>query len=246
MTKKIATLLFIMNFSMISIYSQELNGKDNYSQLERFNRKDYNSFREYIAKNAFFPPEAYENTGVLLAGFTLTVDGLIENVFSLNSLSPTIDNQLLDLIESSKGFWKPLPDSVLLRKKAIVIIPIVYCLKNTEYRIQGDNFKLKLEKEIVLTALTNNEQLSATDYKKTIDLETKCENLITKSKYSKAYEIILELLRREPLNTEYYTKLIVIETNLGNNDVACKNLLFVKTYLNQKPDKERLGNLDCK
>jgi hypothetical protein len=236
MIKKFLLLIFFILILVIA-YSQETSTKISSNPLDRFNNKDYNTFREYIQRNAFFPPEAFNCTGVLLAGFTLSPKGEIKNVFALNSLSSNIDNQILDLIESTAGFWNPLPENEQVNKSSVIIFPIVYCLKNTEYNINANNFKIMLQDKIVLTAMMGSEQMTASGYTTTDKLTKSLNELITKGKYDKANKVIVELLKREPLNTEYYGKLIEIETKLGDSDNACKNFKFVKAYLIQQPDK---------
>lgn len=233
--KRIIKLLLFFNLSLLQIFAQEENPVG-FTQLDRFYHKDYNSFREYIQKNSFFPPDAFNNTGVLLAGFILSPEGKIVNVFTLNSLSSFIDNQVLDLFESSSEFWKPL-NGEKPNKNSMIILPIVYCLKNTEYIVRADNLRLELQDEILLTAMMGQEQMSSSNYINTDRLRNLLDEFVIKGKYEKAKDILVELLKRDPLNTEYFTKLIDIESKLGNIDDACKNLKFVKTYLIEQPEK---------
>ena len=246
MMKKVAILITLLSISVTIIYSQESVGNNRKSPLERFNKKDYTSFIDYIQKNAFFPPDAFNNLGVLLTGFTLSSDGKLVNVFNLNSLSPMIDNQILDLIESTNGCWSSLPDSVTLRKNQIVIISIVYCLKDTEYKIHKDNFKLNIENNVELTALVGGEQMSPPNYTRTKSLRNNLEKQISKAKYVKAREILIELLKREPLNSEYYSELSSIENSLGNKEAACNYLKFVNKYLIEQPKQEIVDKIECK
>jgi len=231
-------LLLILFLVLTRTFSQELNS----NELYRFSHGDYSSFREYMQRNVYFPPEAFNRTGVLLAGFILSNKGEIVNVFTLNSLTSAIDNQILDLIESTSGFWKAKPVQEQPNKNSIVIIPIVFCLKNTEFVVNAENIKLRLEDKIEFTVMAGQEQMTASSYTKTKKLLKSVNELIFKGKYEKANEVVNELLRRDPLNTEYYSKLIEIETKLGNIDKACKNLQFVKAYLIQQPKELEI---DC-
>lgn len=119
----------------------------------------------------------------------------------------------------------------------MIILPIVYCLKNTEYIVRADNLRLELQDEILLTAMMGQEQMSSSNYINTDRLRNLLDEFVIKGKYEKAKDILVELLKRDPLNTEYFTKLIDIESKLGNIDDACKNLKFVKTYLIEQPEK---------
>jgi hypothetical protein len=240
MERKTVLLLFL-SLILAKVFSQESGDEKSNIQLDRFNHQEYKTFRDFVQRNAFFPPEAFNRTGVLLAGFTLSPNGEIVNVFALNSLSSTIDNQILDLIESSSGFWRPIQEKEQSNKNSMIIIPFVFCLKNTEYDIKVDNLKIKLMDKIVLTSMMGQEQMSASGYIKTDKLKNSLDELILKGKYEKANEIIGELLRRDPLNTAYYSKFIEVEGKLGHIDNACKNLKFVKAYLIQQPEKVEIN-----
>ena len=231
--KRKFVLLVILTLTLSKVFSQELHSEE----LKRFYHKDYNSFSDYLQRNVYFPPEAFNCTGVLLAGLTLSPQGDIVNVFSLNSLTSAIDDQILDLFESTSEYWKAKPIGEQSIKNSIVVIPIIFRLKNTEPVINEDNIKLKLEEPIEFTAMAGQEQMSASGYIKTEKLFKTVNKLVLKGKYERAEEIVNELLRRDPLNTEYYSKLIEIEIKIGNTEDACKNIQFVKTYLIKQPEE---------
>jgi hypothetical protein len=235
--------LILLSF-LLTIYSQVYSQKENLSSIERFSYTGYEGFREYLQQKGSFPSDAFYKPGVLIAGMILDVNGKIINVFSLNSISPEIDNTVLDLIESTAGHWQPMSDS-LIKKNEIIIIPIVFCLKNTEQKIDKDNFKLTIQKEVYLTALRGKEQMSAIDYESTSNLLEKYKKLISKSKNQEAVQIIDELLRREPLNVDYYGDLIRLENQLGNKERACQYLKFVKEYFINQPDETTTIDLKC-
>ncbi len=129
MTRLKIYLLVAISFFQFSAFGQN-NGLLDNSVLDRFNHEDYESFLVYLAKNAIFPTEAFNTTGVLLSGLVLDYKGDLSQVFSLNSLAPSIDNSVLTLFESSQGYWEALNDSAT-KKSEIIIVPIVFSLDGT-------------------------------------------------------------------------------------------------------------------
>ncbi|WP_372774893.1 hypothetical protein [Mangrovibacterium sp.] len=244
MTRLKICLLFLICVFYVKAFGQDHSLKD-VSPLNRFHHEEYGSFREYIARNVYFPPEAFENTGVLLAGMVLDTDGGVKQVFSFNSLAPSIDNNVLSLFESTKGYWKALDDSMATKKSEIVIVPVVFCMKGGEYNIDSSNFKLQIQDEVVVTVFIESQLATATNYQKSEVVLNKYDKLMSKERYPEAYEIMVELLRREPLNTDYYSRLIMLSSVLGDNESACQNLKFVKTYFVNQPDPDIISIVDC-
>jgi hypothetical protein len=240
-----ALLIIVLCSVHIAIDAQNEINPEN-SSLSRFHYEGYKSFRDYIQRNAFFPPEAFEKTGVLLAGIILDDNGVISRVFCFNSLAPSIDNGIITLLESTRGHWAPSTDTINPKKNEIIIIPIVYCLKGTEYKIERTNFKLAVQKEIQLTSFTGGQQMVANNYMNTESLLKKYDKVISKEKYTDAYEIMIDLLKREPFNTDYYSRLIELCIIQGDNESACQNLKFVQTYFIRLPDQEVIEKVSGK
>lgn len=238
MMKKFPIILAVLITFAINCFSQS----DFNNTIDRFKFDGYSDLRAFLSKNGVFQSDAFNTPGVLLAGLILEPNGAIKSVFALNSLSPEIDNSTLNLIESTSGHW--LPDSTK-NKNEIIIIPIVYCLKNTEHNLDTENFKLNVVAEIQLTAFQGGSQMSATNYQSTASLLKKFDKYISKSKNTDALTVIQELLRREPLNKDYYGELIFLENQIGNIEIACQNLKFVKAYLNIQPNEAKTEKVDC-
>lgn len=248
MRRKSSLILLILITVSLSVISQDTLIKDNLSGINRYINPDYKSLRDYIAMNSKFTLDIDKvHTGVLLTGIIIDQHGDIQRIFTLNSLDPKLDNYILNLLEATDGTWIPLSDSLNAKTTEIIIVPIVHYLKNTEYNIDKANFKLPIEKEILVTALAlDGSQFSETNYQKTQTLFKEYEKLRSKGKYEKAYPIIIQLLKREPLSTKYYSELIRLDILLGNDESACQNLKFVKAYFVNQPDLDIIKNLDCR
>lgn len=242
---KTLTLTLVLNFLFIGIYAQEVK-TGNTPPIERFKCKKYENFRDYLQKNLRFPEEAFQHPGVLIVSLTLNVQGKIVEVSCINSLSNSIDKQLIKTIFKSSEFWTPISDSISRKENETIYISIVYCLKNTEYKIESENFNFELNEPIILTALVGTEQLSPVGYVMTMELRKRLVNFSQKRQYDEAKDIMLELLRRDPLNTKYYFELIHFQKKLGDQEQLCKYVKFVEKYLVQPIEKEELDGIECK
>ena len=66
------------------------------------------------------------------------------------------------------------------------------------------------------------------------------------SKFEKAYPLIMELLKREPLNMEYYIEYMKLEKLRNDQDAVCQTLKFLRTYFRlDKEINEYLAGVHC-
>jgi len=74
----------------------------------KFMGKDDNAFRKYIIDNIKFPIEAQENglTGKVQVQFVVDLDGSLSNIKILRSIHPTIDREVLRVVQQSPK-WEP-------------------------------------------------------------------------------------------------------------------------------------------
>ena len=240
--RELTIILLVLFTFQVDCYSQSKE-KNSGSATERFQHPDYKSFRQYAQQNLFLPPDAVSNgaEGVLLAGLQLNKNGEIKNVFTLNSVYPSINNHVVNVFAASEGHWNPISDSGSYRKNNIIIVPIVVTYGKLEYKLDRDNFKLPMADKLTITALG----ISKTNYKQTSKLLGKYYRLINRQRHSKAYKIINKLIKREPLNLNYYEALVKLEFKLGKIESACKNLKFIKTYFREKTTLTVPNEFNC-
>lgn len=74
----------------------------------KFMGKDDNAFREYIIDNIKFPVNAQETglTGKVQVQFVVDLDGSLSQIKILRGVHPSIDNEVLRVIENSPK-WEP-------------------------------------------------------------------------------------------------------------------------------------------
>lgn len=238
---KIKILLIIcvfqlLNGPLIGLYAQD-------SPLSRFNHKEYNSFREYIVKNIEFPSEEINNAGILLSGIVLDEKGNIRQVFTFNSLSPSIDKNVLQLLGATNGFWDPKENSGSKEKNEIIIIPLVFSFSSLEYEIDTANFNLPLQDEFIVTL--SGQPSFTNDYDNTRRIIRSYRKNLSKEKYIDASKDLITLIKREPLNVDYYSNLITLYSLMEDAENTCYYLKFVKTYFKTYPEIEMPNKMEC-
>mgnify|MGYP006289464525 CR=1 FL=1 len=244
--KKLAfAFSMILSFSILC-YSQSNKSEFYEKGINRYHHANYKSFRQYLQHNLIFPEEAanMEVTGVLMAGLKLDSKGEIVQVFTLNSLYPSIDKHVRNLFDSSQGHWEAISDTIDSRNLSVVIVPIIYTFGKLDYKIHRENFKLPVAQRVVLKVYSNG-NLGPSRYKEKKTLMRKYHRLFKREKYYKARMIIKELITREPLNMKYYEELVKIEFKLGNNEIACQNYNFIKSNFKKEPDPTLVKDYSC-
>lgn len=237
-------MLLVIASSRINIFSQ--NDYTDPKEVEKI-RFDYNnlSFRAYMRERIILNSELIhnDNNGVLLTGMKLSAEGNILDVFTLNSINPEIDSIILDIIETSEEFWTPIPGSVEIRNDILLILPIIFIprIDYSEYHVDRNNFRLKLLDELFVASIG----YSIPAIRKTSFILKKVNSYTSREKYEKASPLIDELIRRDPLNTDYYIIKIKNDKMSGNTASACANLKFVNYYLVRQPDEELIKMIEC-
>ena len=244
MLRIITSLSLVLMFLKIPCYSQNINVQNN-SAISRFQYKGYKTLQEFIRRNAEFLDEAAMNTGVLLAGIILDYDGEISDVFTCNSLEKTVDTSILALLKKTEGHWKQLEDTTIKNTFDTLIVPIIFRFMGTEYKIDRANSKLAVEKEVEITKLIYGQPVGVTNYESTKSLLKLCNSALAKENFDEAEDILKDLVKREPLNSEYYSKLIMVNVRLGHKFSACNNLKYLQNYLVVQPESSFLQGLDC-
>ena len=218
-------LLIVLFLSKGILFSQDFE----INLLERFNDEKYDHFYKYLVDNLDFPEDGFHNQGVLLPGMVLDSGGEIKELFCLNSLHPSIDNHVLDLFELTAGSWNSTNDSL---QSIIFIVPIVFTLGKLEYKVHSENFKIPVIGEITIIASGYGVPVR---YIKTSKLLKQYEKLFSLGNILEANQIMIDLLKREPLNIEYYSKYIKTNQLIGNQEIVDQSKIFIKSYFKEYP-----------
>lgn len=122
--KKLLILLFIISISMLGLAQNELPKTDvNINEVAvsppvfmgidiNYLADDMNPdrlMRRYLERNVEFPAEAVRchKQGTEVIQFDVTASGEITNMKIINSICPEIDNEVMRVLASTSGMWKP-------------------------------------------------------------------------------------------------------------------------------------------
>jgi len=230
---KTISIFLISVLITINSYPQ-INYPTKIAEKERFDCNN-SSFREFMEKGLKYPPDAilYKIHGVLLAGIQIMPSGEINRVYLLNSLYPSIDNMVLNLLESTANCWKPLPDSVKSINQNFVI-PIIIKFEGMDIELNKEFKPEILLDEINLTVIgiiRGTEEHEITELESIDKIIMRTEKDLKKKKYEKVLESSNELLKRDPINPNYYLYRINAFIGLDEMNSACQDYKFVRQFL---------------
>lgn len=93
--------------AVISVSPPQFTGIVNFNRL--FNDNSMNNLVNYLNSNVVYPvykPECYsEGTGIIQ--FVVTSEGELTDFKIINSVCPVIDNELIRILKTTAGMWKP-------------------------------------------------------------------------------------------------------------------------------------------
>jgi len=95
------------NLSEVEVSPPSFTGISNYNLL--INNASSDPIREYIVKNASYPKHAKNCMveGVEVVQFTVNETGNVSDIEIINSLCPTIDSEIIRVLKTTNGMWKP-------------------------------------------------------------------------------------------------------------------------------------------
>lgn len=95
------------NLSEVKVSPPSFTGISDYNLLMQNAASD--PIREYIVKNASYPKHAKKCMveGIEVVQFTVDEIGSISDIEIINSLCPTIDSEIIRVLKTTNGMWKP-------------------------------------------------------------------------------------------------------------------------------------------
>jgi len=92
---------------VVSVTPPEFTGIENVNL--RVNDVQSDAFRDYLTKNIKYSEEAAKchKQGTAVVQFVVTADGELSDFEVLNSVCPVIDEELIRVLKTTDGMWKP-------------------------------------------------------------------------------------------------------------------------------------------
>jgi hypothetical protein len=92
-------------------------------------QQQFQSIDQYLATHVNYPEAAIKHylCGTEVLGFTVTPEGEVSNIKVINSLSREIDNEVIAVLKTTSGMWKPgfiNEDAVPMDKEVSVVFKL--------------------------------------------------------------------------------------------------------------------------
>lgn len=239
-------LLLLLATTVYTLRAQPLH-PSKIAEKERFECGSL-SFREFVQKRLRYPADAFQERvyGVLLAGIDILPSGEINQVYLFNSLYPSVDNMVLDALESTAGCWKPLPDTTQSTMQHFTL-PIVIKFEGMDIGLSREYTPVHVLDEVGLTFFGVARGSGAHTISLLEPVERvikKAEKQLEKQHYPNVLHYANELLKRDPVNPNYYLLRIQAYMGMGKLNLACQDARFVKTFI--RYDYNDRLQLECK
>ena len=208
-------LLLSLTFFMFTSFTNVASAQSNNIEIARLKQihklLDYRflggfyGFEKLFFQTVSYPDQARQNCtlGIMIASFTVSCDGHLEDVKIRNSLGKSLDNEVSKFLKATQGHWNPCQD----KKFTHFEIPIQFTLKGTE----TDSTAAALVYE--------GGGAGYTCYPDSYYIK-KAKKLLEKGKGKKAQPYLETLIHRNPYESSYYK---MLEQAVQNSDKKDKS-----------------------
>ncbi len=129
----------MVNLEEVEVTPPKFTGIENVADVLQVNNAEL--VREFIIKNVNYPVEALDNykEGTEIVHFCITKEGKVTNFKVINSVSPEIDKELIRVLKTTDGMWKPGYNNgvpVDMGKE----VSLVFCLGKDDFCSVKDHF----------------------------------------------------------------------------------------------------------
>lgn len=196
------------------------------------------AFYEYLGQNLKYPSQARGNgrVGTAIVTFTILPEGDFTNFKIVNPLGKGIDENIRDVFSEIENKWLPEANAL----PASIYLPITYTINGKTF-LRLPPSEDKFISEIVVNAMGSSrsqkhsrEQLIERVYK-----------FIEKKKHKKALRYADELIRRDPLNKQWYVVRSSIYKEMGETESVCSELTKIRDFL-EYPVADKLLQQYCR
>lgn len=182
------------------------------------------AFYKTLGSTLNYPNRAHRTArvGTSIVSLTLSPEGTFAQMEIINPLGKGIDEDILQTFQKTEDQWLPQPGAGPIRMYFV----ITYMINNWSfYRLAPDS--AIFQDELIVRAVRRGHSLQRA-HKKLIN---KLHKLQENKKFKKALKIADELIRRDPLNSQWYLQRSSINDALGNRAAVCQDLTKLRHFL---------------
>ena len=195
------------------------------------------AFYKFLGETLEYPRQARETArvGTSIVELTLSPEGKFTNLEIINPLGKGIDEDLLQTFRKTEDQWLALPGVSPIRMYFV----ITYLINNQPFYRMAPDAKL-FQEEVVVNAYGGNQSQQRPHARLIENLHKFRE----KKKFKKALRFADELIRRDPLNSQWYLQRSNINSELGHREAVCQDLSKLRHFL-KVPVTEELMQQYC-
>ncbi len=182
------------------------------------------AFYKTLGETLSYPPTAHRTArvGTSIVSLTLSPEGTFAQLEIINPLGKGIDEDILQTFRKNENQWLPQPDASPIRMYFV----ITYMINSQSfYRVAPD--PAFFQEEITVRAVIRGHSVQRS-HKKLIN---KLHKLREKKRFKKALKVADELIRRDPLNSQWYLRRSNINDALDNRVAVCQDLTKLRYFL---------------
>ena len=227
--------------ALLLLFTTSLSAQDTVRHVGEFPMSRYEggpqAFYKILGETLEYPRGARESgrVGTSIVELTLSPEGTFTRLEIINPLGKEIDEDILQTFQKTEDQWLALPGVSPIRMYFV----ITYMINNQSfYRMTPDT--TLFQEEVAVNAYGNTRRKSRPHARLIENLHKFRE----KKKFKKALRFADELIRRDPLNSQWYLLRSNINSELGHRKAVCQDLSKLRHFL-KVPVTEELVQQYC-
>jgi len=239
--KKQAIILILLSITVVDAIAQEAG-----PPIENRFVGGEEAFFMCIYNNISYPESSKKNGsyGCSIAKFSLTPTGEILDIKIINPVDKYIDNEVINVLLSTKGKWTKC-DTVNNDQVFYVQIDFLFSgLSTSSYAPRSKPYSSLFLNPIIVTSMAvykpknkiyDDQTLAiiVTSKNKIYDDQTLAAagtSAIEEERYDEAIEILNELIKRHPFTKELYQLRILAHKKLGHTDLVNQDINTINNF----------------
>ena len=182
------------------------------------------AFSQHMAKNLRYPLEAMQaaTVGTELVSIIVTPAGKLATVTIINSLGKAVDNEVMQLVRSTRKLWLPVDQSAS-QDSIMLFIPVKFTL--TDGSGDKDFYVEAVKPDFILNevVVVGYHSRVSSDVRDDAYYVNELSLASQKKDYKQMLKMVNELIRRNPYSDKLYLQRANIQQQLGQMDEACSD-----------------------
>jgi|GEM_PF-1301162 len=195
----------------------------------RFEGKE-KGFIKYLSKNLQYPDESLTNliTGYSITGITITPEGDIKDLTTINSLDKSIDEQIKTILLRTKGRWLK---SDFIKADQTFYVQVIFQIGISGAKHPSDTHFKGVYNFIEPYTITKDDSKGDGAFETSESIGKKVNECMKNGKSEETIRYVDELIRRNPFNKTLYHLRISLNNKLGKSDLVEKDYQKLQNFI---------------